>query len=365
MRRLPLLIAALAVSAPLGAQYRPIVRGGAQYVQYKLGGRADQTIAELAIPVFVVVPVTAGLTMDVGTAYARSEVRGGGVTSRINGFTDTQVRANLSLGSDAVILTAGVNLPTGRETATLEEFDAATRIGSDLLSFPISNMGTGFGGTAGIAFARSLGAWNVGAGGSVRMTQAYRPLRFAADSSLRYQPGNEYRARVGLDRTVGDGMVSLGLTFSTFGRDSIANSVYNSGDRYIGQAAYSTRMRFGQLTLVAWNLYRGAGTQARTARVPWENLASGSVGVAIPVGGVSAEPSVAVRYWLQRVDAIEGAGARTDRSMLGEGELRLRIPTGAFALVPAVGYSTGRLAVGPGATVPVTGFRGSFGVQIN
>ncbi|MHB1264137.1 MAG: hypothetical protein ACYC1S_06930 [Gemmatimonadaceae bacterium] len=365
MRRLPLLLAALAVAAPLQAQLRPTVRGGAQYVQYTLGGRTDQTIAELAIPIFVVVPITNALTMDVGTAYAQSEVKGGGVTSRINGFTDTQVRANLSLGSDALILTAGVNVPTGRETATLQEFDAATRIGSDLLNFPISNMGTGLGGTAGIAFARSLGAWNVGAGGSVRMTQAYRPLRFAADSSLRYQPGNEYRARVGLDRTVGDGMVSLGFTFSTFGRDSIAHSVYNSGDRYIGQAAYSTRLSFGQLTVVAWNLYRGAGTQARTARVPWENLTSGSVGLAFPVGRVSVEPSVAARYWMQRIDATSGASARTGHSMLGDGELRFRLPTGRFALVPAVGFSTGRLAVGAAATVPVTGFRGSIGLQIN
>lgn len=365
MRRLPLFIAALALAAPLQGQERPTVRAGTQYVQYRLGGTADQTISELAIPIFVVVPIANGLTMDVGTAYAQSEVKGANATSRIDGFTDTQVRANLSLGTDAVILTAGVNVPTGRETATVGEFDAATRIGSDLLSFPISNMGTGFGGTAGIAFARSLGAWNLGAGGSVRMTQAYRPLRFAPDSSLRYQPGNEYRARVGLDRTVGDGMVSLGFTFSTFGRDSIASSVYNSGDRYIGQVAYSTRTSFGQMTMVAWNLYRGAGTQGRTQRVPWENLASGSVGLAFPVGRVSVEPSVAARYWLQRIDVNGTNPARTDRSVLGDGEVRLRIPTGRFALVPAVGFSAGRLAVGADATVPVTGFRGSIGLQIN
>ncbi|HEY0995996.1 MAG TPA: hypothetical protein VGD77_08395 [Gemmatimonadaceae bacterium] len=365
MRRLPLFLAALAVAAPLRGQDRPTVRAGAQYVQYTLGDSTDQTISELAIPLFVVVPLARGLTMDVGTAYAQSEVKGGKATSRINGFTDTQVRANLSLGTDAVILTAGVNVPTGRETATLQEFDAATRIGSDLLSFPISNMGTGLGGTAGIAFARSLGAWNLGAGGSVRMTRAYRPLRFAPDSSLRYQPGNEYRARVGLDRTVGEGMVSLGFTYSTFGRDSIASSVYNSGDRYIGQVAYSTRMPIGQVTLVAWNLYRGAGMQGRTQRVPWENLASGSVGLAFPAGRLSVEPSLAARYWLQRIDATGSSAARTNRSVLGDGELRVRIPTGRFAVVPAVGYSTGRLAVGADKTVPITGFRGSIGLQIN
>ena len=363
MRRMSLAIAALLVAGSLEAQDRAGVRAGAQYVQYKLGGSLDQTISEFAVPIFVVVPVTRMLTVDVGTAWATSEVKATSGTSTITGFTDTQVRTNLSLGTDALILTAGVNIPTGRETATVDEFDAATRIGSDLLSFPITNMGTGFGGTGGLAFARSLGNWNLGLGASVRMTQAYRPLRFAADSTLRYQPGNEYRARIGADRTLGSGMLAFGFTFSTFGRDSVANSVYNSGDRYIGQVAWSTQLGTGSMSVVAWNLYRGAGTQGRTTRVPWENLTSGSLGFSFPMGRATIEPSIQTKYWLQRVDQSGELAARTDRSVLAEGELRFRVPAGRMFLVPAVGYSGGRLATGPDNTVPITGFRGSLGLS--
>lgn len=365
MRRLSMAMAALLVASSLEGQDRAGIRAGAQYVQYRLGGSTDQTISELAIPMFVIVPLGRMLTVDVGTAYAQSEVKSPAGSSTISGLTDTQVRTNLSLGTDAVIVTAGINIPTGRETATIDEFDAASRIGSDLLSFPITNMGTGLGGTGGIAFARSLGSWNLGLGASVRVTQAYRPLRFAADSTLRYQPGNEYRARVGMDRTVGAGMISFGFTFSTFGRDSVASSVYNSGDRYIGQVAYSTQLGTGSISLVAWNLYRGEGMQGRTLRVPWENLTSGSVGLSFPVGRMSLEPSLQAKYWLQRVDASGNVAARTDRSVLAEGELRLRIPFGRAFLVPAAGFAGGNLATGPSTTVPITGFRGSLGLQIN
>ena len=45
---------------------------------------------------------------------------------------------------------------------------AASLIGNDFLVFPISSMGSGLGGTGGLALARPLGQWTLGAGLSVR-----------------------------------------------------------------------------------------------------------------------------------------------------------------------------------------------------
>src|SRR5205085_8080573 len=103
------------------------------------------------------------------------------------------------------------------ETANIEEQLAAFRIGNDFLAFPISNMGTGFGATGGVAIARPLGTWNLGAGGSVRRSSSYEP--FIADGGARphFQPGNEYRVRAGADHPFGTGRVTIGLTFSKFG----------------------------------------------------------------------------------------------------------------------------------------------------
>ena len=60
-------------------------------------------------------------SLDVGTAYASARVTNtaGGQSneSTITGLTDTQIRATMNLGSDLVVLTAGLNIPTGRSTA--------------------------------------------------------------------------------------------------------------------------------------------------------------------------------------------------------------------------------------------------------
>ena len=89
-----------------------------QYVSYQVHEPADETITELAIPVFVAIPVGSRLSLDVGTAYARARVTSGVTRSEIAGLTDTQIRGTYTFGGDFVVLTAGVSLPTGESTVT-------------------------------------------------------------------------------------------------------------------------------------------------------------------------------------------------------------------------------------------------------
>src|SRR2546423_13357142 len=90
---------------PLAAQsvFDTNVRAGPQYVQYQIKAPVNETISEFTVPVFAVIPVTSALNIDVGTAYAWARVQpndgGTGETSTISGLTDTQVRANLTLGT--------------------------------------------------------------------------------------------------------------------------------------------------------------------------------------------------------------------------------------------------------------------------
>ncbi|HEX4468859.1 MAG TPA: hypothetical protein VH080_04955, partial [Gemmatimonadaceae bacterium] len=150
-------------AAPVAAQsiFDSNLRAAPQFVQYQIKSPVNETISEFTLPIFIVIPVSSSFNFDVGTAYASARVQPNGTgteqTSNVSGLTDTQIRANLSLGTDFVVLTAGLNMPTGKETATQAEELAAFRIGNDFLAFPISNMGTGFGATAGIAVARPLG----------------------------------------------------------------------------------------------------------------------------------------------------------------------------------------------------------------
>lgn len=357
----------LASVGTAGAQASEAMRiqAGPQVVQYRLGAPIDETVTEVAVPLFAVVPLGPRFALDIGTAYAQSRVRHARGESSVSGLTDTQLRANYTLGNDFIILTAGVNLPTGESTVAVAELLAASRIANDFLSFPISSMGTGAAVTGGVAVARPLGSWSVGFGGSVRRTSEFEPIRPDTGAGPRYQPGDEYRLRFGADRPVGTGQLAFGLTYSAFGQDDFGGSLYNTGDRVVGQVGYGRPVGIGTVNVAAWNLYRGAGQLIGGVESPWDDIVNASASLALrAAGGAMVEPSVQLRGWFQRVAAEDGEPARTDRSMLAELGLRARFDAGAFSVHPGAGYTVGALAAGNRAKAPLTGFRASLGLQL-
>lgn len=360
MRKLIPALAAIVGAAPLAAQsvYDTNLRGAPQFVEYQIKSPVSETISEFALPVFVVVPVSSMLNFDVGTAYTWARVQPNGAnaepSSAISGITDTQIRANLSLGTDFVVLTAGINLPTGRETASQEEQLAAFRIGNDFLAFPISNMGTGFGATAGLAVARPIGEWNLGFGGSLRQSSSYEPFVDNSGVRPRFQPGNEYRARVGLDRAFGTGRLAFGLTYSRFGDDNIGGSIYNTGDRYVTQAGFNNTFGNADVLLNAWDLYRRSGTIFTGEVIGPENIANILLGVGFHTMGGVLEPSIEARSWSQQ---------NLDRSMLGTIGLRYNVDAGGFGITPSVGYTTGRFAA-TGGNANMSGFHAALAIRV-
>lgn len=372
MRRALSLVALGGLLAPTGRGHAQSVfdselRLAPQFLQYRLTDPAGETISQVAVPLFISMPVSERLTFDVGTSYARSRVVAGSTTSEISGLTDTQVRGNLTLGSDFVVLTAGLNLPTGTSSVTLDQFAAAGLIGNDFLAFPISNMGTGFAVTGGVAVARPVGDWNLGVGGAVRRSTSYEPFDIPGQT-LRFQPGNEYRARVGVDRPVGAGRIALGLTYSAFGKDDVGGSVYNTGDRVIAQGVYSAPMPGHELTIAAYNVFRAPGSYASGEPTGRENIANLFASVGLNALGTIVEPSVELRHWLQNVPATTTGTtttpARSQSSVLGTLGVRTRVTVAGVRVFPSVGYTGGSLATADGAHAGLTGFRAQVAMRI-
>ena len=125
------LVAASASAQSVGA------RVGPQFVSYTLGAPSNVTISEMAIPIFAYMPISRALSLDIGTSFASANVKSttSGQTreSKISGLTDTQIRATMNLGSDRVLVTAGVNIPTGQTTADTSEQMAAARKSREVL----------------------------------------------------------------------------------------------------------------------------------------------------------------------------------------------------------------------------------------
>jgi hypothetical protein len=355
---LPLLIAVAAAALPAQALLDASARTGPQYLSYHAGGPIDRTFSQLTMPVAVVVPFGARFTLDLATAYASSRVQGSEESS-VGGLADTQLRANYTLGNDAIVLTAGLNLPTGRATVDSSAVGAAGVIGNDFFSFPISNMGTGFGGTGGVALAHPFGAWNVGAGLSLRYSAEYTPFDIAG-TKTRYQPGQEYRARLGVDRPIGAGRAVLGFTYSAFGSDHAGSYTYGTGDRYVIQTGFSTPVRGVDLTLAAWNLYHAAGQTAARTTAPWENIANFSVATGFRVGSATLEPNAEWRAWNE--DAEGGPRRLGTLATLG---LRARLAVAGLAVSPGVSYSTGSLHVDGSGKASLRGWRVATTIRYN
>jgi hypothetical protein len=360
MRAAIRLAVAVAVwASPAAAQtiYDSNVRAAPQFVQYRLASPINETISEFTTPIFLVIPVSPTLNFDVGTAYAWARVSPNAsnteAMSSISGLTDTQVRANLAIGTDFIVLTAGVNLPTGRESATQAQQLAAFRIGSDFLAFPISNMGTGLGFTGGVALARPMGAWNLGVGASVRQSSAYEPLVASGGARVRFEPGNEYRARVGLDHAFGTGRVALGVTYSKFGNDDLGGSIYNTGDRYVAQAGFNNSFGGARVLVNAWNLYRRSGRIFTGERTGAEDIANLLVGVGFMAPGGALEPSVELRNWTQET---------LSASTLATLGVRYTLDSGGMSITPSAGYTFGRFAA-VGGNADLTGFRAALAVR--
>jgi len=267
MRRLlsSILTVSVASAATLGAQsyYDTSVRLAPSFYTYDIKAPFNEKVTEMAFPLYALVPILPSFSVDIGTAFAMATVENAntGSSSDMSGLTDTQVRANYTFGQDLVVLTAGVNLPTGSATVDPGELEAATRIGSDFLTFPISGFGSGMGFTGGVAVARPLGAWNLGFGASMRQSGEYEPFRDETGVATKFQPGPEYRARVGLDHPFGTGRMSFGVTYSKFGDDKANAATYNTGNRYVGQLAVSNSLASHiDYSIVAWDLYRSEGT---------------------------------------------------------------------------------------------------------
>jgi len=322
----------------------------------KSPGGAERSVAQTAIPLVFVLPVNQRLSVDISTAYAVTDViADGNSVSSIKGLTDTQVRGSFSFGERMLVLTVGLNLPTGQYTIPEGQQEAAGQIGNDFLNYPISSMGNGFAGTGGVAYARTLGDWNLGLGASMRKSTEFAAFSVAA-AEFRFTPADEYRLNLGLDRPVGDGQVQFGLSYSAFGNDFADTTSYSTGDRIIASGSWSFPVRSATAFLSGWNLYRLEGQQLGGA-APNENVANINAGLSFTAREVLIQPNLEMRLW-------QVGGVRAG-NLINTG-VRLRFGFGNFSFYPSVGYSIGSLySLTNSSSDDVTGIRSSLTIRWN
>ncbi len=369
-RRAARLAAAFLLAVPAAA----LAQGGAAVGSVQLlsgvearglsfnAGGGVKGVTEFAVPLGMLWTASPRLAFDFGVHYASitrtPEAGSGFAKSTVSGLTDAQVRGAFQLVPDIVILTVAANLPTGKTKLSLDEQTAVGAAASDLVPFPVASFGSGANVTTGLAVAVPVAGWAVGAGGSYRLTAGYTPI----DSLPSYKPGGELRVRVGADRVVGQGRVSLGFTYSTFAEDEFNGArLYQPGRRYIVQGAWSFPVGNLGLGLYAWDLYRAAGTLVIGGQPgDRQNVVTAGATASIQMGRNVLRPQLEYRS-----QSAKGAG---DPKWSAAGHLlslsaRYQLTLSErFALIPAARFDTGNLAT-IGTTVGFTGWGLSVGLR--
>lgn len=353
---LAVLAAALAPAA--AAQGRRVLVSGFEFRTLSFdAGLGAKSVSEMVVPIGIVWPISRRLTMDVGTRFAQAKREDeDGTSGTLSGLTDLQVRAVVQVVPDRVLFTVAANLPTGKTELKGEELAVAGVIASDFLPFPVSSLGNGTNVTTGVALALPVAGWAIGLAGSYRVSGSFTPL---ADTNLSYQAGAEMRLRVGLDRVLGQGRVSLGFTYSSFATDEFAGlEALSPGNRYIGQASWSFPIGNAGVSLYAWDLYRSAGEiPINGVTTEKQNVMALGSAVSFQMGRSQLRPSVEYRRHTLGMDKLEAAG-----TLLSLGA-RLQMPLGErLTLLPALRFDTGNIA-NNGTDVSFKGFSAAVGLR--
>ncbi|HWA15133.1 MAG TPA: hypothetical protein VG817_01785 [Gemmatimonadales bacterium] len=280
--------------------------GGIEAKQYSFGDDFGlDHIRQVAIPLAVTVPLGKRASFDIGTYYATTSVKGDGIDESISGFTDTQLKLSYVFGTDALVASVAVNLPTGQEKTSSSDFSVGASASSTFLLFPVNTYGTGTSVTPGLAGATTLGDWNVGLAASVRWSAEYQPFDDDDLEDARYKPGVETRIRLGVDRLFGRSRFQVGGTFSTFATDELSgggfgNGTYDPGNRFLADIGLLTPVSNGTVNLYAWNYHRVSTRDDadETGAGGKENIFSvGAIGSFPLSARASLEPLADARFW--------------------------------------------------------------------
>ena len=234
----PILLTALlcttVAAAPAVAQDRLVglraLSGGVVFEQVRFGGTGllqagsagldsmrVQSATQLSVPVSASMPIGQSWTMDLTTVYAVGEVTysapGGGAeqTAALSGISDVRVRASGRFLDDALIITAGVNAPTGQTELNLEQRTALRVLAAPALAMGSVPVGAGASGTLGLLTAHQVGDWALAAGVAYEYRGSYQPVAALAAGapSADFRPGSVVRVSAGADGLIGQHRLSV------------------------------------------------------------------------------------------------------------------------------------------------------------
>lgn len=240
-----------------------MVGGGVDYMGYSFEEGLGAESAQLfMVPIALRFPATERLSVDLYSAWAEGRVEQGNAVLKLSGPVDTSIKAAYQATPWALV-SLGLSLPTGNSTHDGEEAIVASVLSTDLLGFREASWGTGLAITSSVASATTAGGFGLGIAAAYAMRGSFEPSQ---DVALSYQPGNEARIRVGLDRNFGASTLTAGATLVSYAKDQADDrNLFQAGQRIRLDASYAFRASSGVWTVYAADLMRANGDLSSTS----------------------------------------------------------------------------------------------------
>jgi hypothetical protein len=289
------------------------------------------------------------------------------------GPTDLKLRMTGAVLSENLILTLGLNLPTGKVGLSADETLALQVLGAPALAMPVGSLGTGAGATIGAIRAFEGDEWALAIGGSVEQRSQYSPLIFALDTGraeTRVTPGTAAHLTLGFDRSVGENRLSALLAADVFSKDQV-QLILPSGREGVKEFQLGPQVALITRLDLAASAWRESGLDfAVRQRMEFKDSASaktaGSGGTYFDVafGGVRGGPDgrgfvigVDGRWQsgLKFTDALIGAAATSVGVSFGWETLRRSTATRVVLHPQFASFDTGKAkATGIGVTLGIS-----------
>lgn len=201
-----------------------------------------KSIQQYSVPISLVLPLGSQWTVDLQSAFVQSRLTwaeaGSSATENhetsLSGMTDVRLRATGRLLDDAVVLTAGVNLPTGQSELDGNGMTVLRATAAPALALGVPPVGAGPAATLGMVYAREWLGWAVAVGASYETRGKYQPVAAMAAGlpSLDFKPGNVIRGSLGLDRLIGAHRLSITAAADVYGNDKLESESSGYSDSF-------------------------------------------------------------------------------------------------------------------------------------
>ncbi len=216
-------------------------------------------ISQSVVPLRGFVPLAENTEALIYVATSGNQLKGdSAVDYSLSGMSDVRIQVSRSLADDQVLLSLGLNLPTGKKKLNLDEEVAVLNyLAADYISLPLRRFGEGLGFSLLLGTARMVGDWRTGASVQYRYNGKYDPYEGVTE----FDPGDLISFNLGVDRAMEAMSVSAEVGYSLCGSDKLDGAnIYKQSTVLNLHAGVNWKNGANRIAVGAGYLARGRNT---------------------------------------------------------------------------------------------------------